>query len=105
MKVTAWNNGSHHSNGAGYGFKVRTEDRDKHFDRTWENVEVELPNGDVVEAKIEKDSFWNTKCRELINKEFGKWLIHKSFAPWENGKPPNFELVHVANNRFRLSDT
>ena len=105
MKVTSWNNGSHHATGAGYGFKIKIEDRDKHFDPAWGSVIVQLPNGDEVQSNIDKESFWGANCRELINKEFGVWLIGKKYAPWGKGQPPKFELTHVLDNRFRLSET
>ncbi|MEZ5519553.1 MAG: hypothetical protein R3F41_19070 [Gammaproteobacteria bacterium] len=105
MKVTAWNNGSHHSTGAGYGFKIKIEDRDAHFDRSWGTVEVELPTGEIVESNIAKDSFWGAKCRELIDQQFGIWLLDRNLAPWQKGSPPVFELEHISGNRFRLSET
>jgi hypothetical protein len=37
MIVTAWNNGKYHKTGAGYGFKVSIEDRDKYFKKDWKN--------------------------------------------------------------------
>lgn len=103
MKVTAWNNGRHHSTGAGYGFKIGIEDRDANFDRSWSSVIVELPNGETVESNINKESFWGDTCRELINKQFGAWLITEGLAPWVRGSPPVLELMHISNNRFRLS--
>lgn len=105
MKVTAWNNGSHHSTGSGYGLKISIEDRDRSFERSWKTVEVELPNGEVVESNIDKDSFWSPNCRELISKQFGAWFIESNLAPWDKGGPPEFELEHIYGNRFRLSET
>src|SRR5687768_7845400 len=41
--VTAWNNGAHHSSGAGYGVKLTTKDRDAYLKREWGRVEIYLP--------------------------------------------------------------
>jgi hypothetical protein len=51
MEWTAWNNGSFHSSGAGYGFKVPIDDRDRFFERSWGSVVVELPlNNEFIEV-------------------------------------------------------
>lgn len=102
MIVTAWNNGQYHSTGAGYGLKIAIEDRDTHFSKAWKSVIIKLPNGIEVEANINKSSFWSNTCRELINKEFGKWFIERGFAPWKSGRPPKFKLTHSRENRFNL---
>ena len=103
MEVTAWNNGAHYSTGAGYGFKVNAKDRDTHFDKLWKSVFVSLSSKEIeVEVNIAKSSFWNDTCRELINQEFGRWLIEKGYAPWPAGAPPKFHLRHASGNHFRL---
>lgn len=103
MEVTAWNNGSHHSTGAGYGFKVLADDRDKYFQRSWRTVFVSLPRVEgTVEVNVAKPSFWGSSCRELINREFGRWLIENGYAPWRSGAPPKFQLRHTEGNHFRL---
>ena len=107
MIWTAWNNGEHFSSGAGYGFKISIADRDAHFDRSWNTVTLELSteSGTLsVEANVDKASFWGPKCRELINKEIGRWLIERGHAPWEKGKPPRFEVVAAGHRRFVLVD-
>ena len=97
MIVTAWTNGEN-----GYGIKIDENDRDKHFRREWGRVFVELPNGKVVDANINKDSFWGKKCRELISSTIKEWLEETGKLPWPKGAPPKFELVHVEENKFRL---
>ncbi len=42
MIWTAWHNGSPQPSGAGYGLKITAEDRDRHVDRTWQTIIVEL---------------------------------------------------------------
>jgi len=103
MNVTAWNNGQHHASGAGYGLKLSIKDRDRYFKREWGTVFVELDGSrKVVEANVDKDSFWGGSCRELISKEFGIWLRGEGLAPWESGKPPKLQLTPVGERRFQL---
>ncbi len=102
MRVTAWNNGGHHSTGAGYGLKVNRRDRDSWFQRDWSKVLVELPSGSLIEVNIDKESFWGDTCRELISKEIGKWLLDRKLAPWSKGNPPKLDLEPLNENRFRL---
>jgi hypothetical protein len=104
MQVTAWNNGRHHGTGAGYGFKLRAEDRDRHFKQSWPTVFVSLPDcTGEVEVNISKASFWGATCRELISREFGRWLQAHQYAPWAPGTPPTFQLVPTHTNHFRLT--
>lgn len=104
MKVTAWNSGKHFESGAGYGLKVSIEDRDTFFDKNWTSVIVQLPNNnEPIEINIAKSSFWNSTCRELISQDIGIWLRSEGLAPWRKGKPPKFELVHIAGNSFKVT--
>jgi hypothetical protein len=103
MEVTAWNNGEHRSTGAGYGIKVNAIDRDRYFQRSWKTVFVSLPGNErEIEVNISKLSFWGDICRELINREFGRWLLENGYAPWPSGTPPKFHLHHTSGNHFRL---
>lgn len=103
MEVTAWNNGKHHSSGAGYGLKLTPEDRDRFFKKEWGKVYIELPGYNVeAEVSIDKPSFWNTSCRELISKEIGAWLISSGLAPWQSGLPPKLILEKKDGNHFAV---
>jgi len=103
MEVTAWNNGKHHSSGAGYGLKLTPEDRDRFFKKGWRSVYIQLPgSSEEVEVNIEKPSFWNQSCRELISKEIGTWLITTGLAPWESGYPPKLILERKEENHFEV---
>jgi hypothetical protein len=105
MEVTAWNNGKHHATGVGYGFKLNATDRDKYFKRSWQTVLVSLPGVQrPVEVNIAKASFWGDACRELINREFGCWLLENNYAPWPSGVPPKFHMHHIRENHFRLEN-
>lgn len=105
MIWTAWNNGKHHSSGAGYDLKVPVEDRDRHFKRSFGTVFINLQGNGIwitVEFNINKASFWSQECRELINKKFGKWMIKIGLAPWPSRKPPKFEVEETEERHFTL---
>jgi hypothetical protein len=103
MEATAWNNGRHHSTGAGYGFKIGAKDRDRYFQRSWSTVFVSLPEmNQEVEVNIAKPPFWSATCRELISREFGRWLIKYGYAPWPSGVPPKFRLTPTNSNHFKV---
>jgi hypothetical protein len=105
MIWTGWNNGEHHTTGAGYGLKVTATDRDRHFKRTWRTVSIELPSGTgfiMAEASVTKKSFWGPLCRELISRDIGRWMLAEGYAPWQNGMPPKFEVESFGDRRFRV---
>ena len=103
MIVTAWNNGKNNPSGSGYGFKVDIKDRDIYFNKDWENVYLELEGAEgEVAVNINKKSFWTPKCRELISKDVGIWLIKNKKAPWPRGHPPKVKMEHISNNRFKV---
>ena len=104
MKVTAWNNGKHDLNGAGYGLKIDAIDRDKYFNKEWKEVILELEGEkDVVVANVDKRSFWDSNCRELINIKIGQWLINNKKVPWRKGHPPKMNMEQIGeNNRFKV---
>ena len=103
MIVTAWNNGKHYMNGAGYGLKIAIEDRDKYFHRNWVSVSVQIEGtSKKVEVNINKKSFWGKICRELISKEVGLWLRQAKLATWPKGNPPQLILLSLQGSHFRL---
>jgi hypothetical protein len=103
MIVTAWNNSSHHPSGAGYGLKVSVSDRDRYFKREWKYITLELEGWDsATKINVDKASFWNETCRELINAEIGRWLIQTGLAPWSKGNPPKLIMEHIKENQFLL---
>lgn len=103
MEVTAWNNGSHHTTGSGYGFKVSIVDRDQFFKKEWKYILLEIEGEpEVISVNIDKATFWNDTCHELIHKSIGKWMLKHGLAPWIKGKPPKFILETVEGNRFRV---
>jgi len=103
MIVKAWNNGYHHPDGNGYGIKITPPDRDLFFNPEWETVLLVLDGKpEPIEININKKSFWNETCRELISKEIGKWLIERHFDRWPYRQPPELELIKVGDRRFLL---
>jgi len=101
--VTAWNNGKHYSNGAGYGFRISETDRDRHVSPDWKELLIKLDgNGDFIKVNIDKKSFWYD-CKELIKKDIGAWLIANNKAPWQKGSPPKVMLTQIEDNRFKAS--
>ncbi len=103
MIVKAWNNGSHRSDGNGYGIKIKAQDRDTFFRREWKTIILELEGDPVpVEININKPSFWGATCRELISIRIGRWIIKNGFTPWDNMKPPLLDLEQISDNNFRL---
>jgi len=104
MIVTAWNNGSHHKSGAGYGIKVSIKDRDNYFDSGWSFIQLFLGDSkDSFSVNTAKKSFWNDTCHELISKDIGQWLIDQGLAPWPKGNPPKLKLTMLDGNQFRLA--
>jgi hypothetical protein len=102
--VTAWHNGAPSPSGAGYGFKLAAHDRDRHFDRSWAGVVLELPGSPPVECNVGKPSFWNGTCRELVDAGIGRWLLRSGHAPWRKGTPPTFTVESLGGCRFRVQD-
>jgi hypothetical protein len=92
MFATAWNNGKHHRSGAGYGLKIAAADRDRYFRREWGTVQLRIGSAPPIVVNIDKASFWNSSCRELINVALGRWLLETGQAPWPSGQPPRFIL-------------
>jgi len=103
MIAQAWNNGSHHRTGAGYGIKIATRDRDRYFRKEWKSVTLLLEGIDSpVEVNTDKPSFWATECRELISKEIGLWLRASGKAPWSGRPVPQLELKPLGEARFSV---
>lgn len=84
--------------------KIQIQDRDRNFHRSWKSVRLELKgySQEVEIINMDKPSFWVPKCRELISKNIGIWLIENNFAPWLRGKPPKINLEPQGENQFLL---
>ena len=101
--ITAWNNGSYHKTGGGYGLRVSTINIKKYFNEKWKTVFIKL-NGEkqYINVNVNKKSFGDGKCGELIKKDIGKWLIKNNKVNWIKGCPPEFKMIHLTDNKFRV---
>lgn len=85
MIVTVWSNGS-----GSYGLKIDASNRDKFFKREWKTIFLQLEGEPTeIEVNVNKSSFWNPVCRELIHREIGRWLQANGLVPWAITIPPN----------------
>ena len=101
--VTAWNNGKHYENGAGYGFRISEKDRDAHISPEWKELLIRLDGrDDFIKVNIDKKSF-RYDCKELIKKDIGAWFISSKKAPWKRGAPPRVRLTQVEGNKFEAA--
>jgi hypothetical protein len=101
MIVTAWNNGAHSRNGAGYGLRVNPQDRDAFFKKEWDKVILEIEDqGTTAEAHFDIDKFWSEIGAPILCREVGLWLRHHGLAPWALGNPPVFVVDPIEGNRF-----
>lgn len=98
-----WNNGSHHPSGAGYGLKIRLQDREQFFNRNWQTVILHLDGHErPVEVNVAKASFWNRSCGELISREIGIWLQRNNRNRWPNRQPHEVRFTVVGERAFRV---
>ena len=74
------------------------EDRDRHFDRDWDRVVLQLPGGISAEVRLSA-SFWS-RCSELHSAGVGRWLFESGAAPWPKGLPPRIFLNPISGNDF-----
>lgn len=99
-----WNNGSHHSSGAGYGIKLSLFDREANFSPDWGIVLLFLEGNDnPIEVNVAKRSFWSKSCGELIHKGIGNWFQQNGISSWAKGMPYNVYLYHLKDNQFKVS--
>ncbi len=94
MVVTGWK-------GAPLGLRMRRADRDKLLQREWKHLVLELEGRPTpIKVNIDKPSFWDGVCYELVKKEIGEWLISNGLAPWPKRHPPRLRMEHISGNRF-----
>ena len=101
MEAVGWKTGAPDiSSGAGFGIKIKQEDRDAFFKRNWLTVRIEIAPGKTVSVSISK-SFWGN-CPELRSKSLGKWMLERGLAPWPKSNPPKLSLEPFGDGIFRL---
>ena len=92
--VSAWSGG----NGT-YGLRVGRENRDRYFDRRWDEIQLEID--DKNHRLRITAGFWN-QCPEIRSPVVRTWLRRHRTLEWPRGRPPKMELVHLGENRFML---
>jgi hypothetical protein len=96
--TTAWKGGTN-----GYGLKLSKSDRDRYFNRRQRFVTLSLPTGEHAIANIDKPSFWNDTCRELICSAIGHWFLSEGIAPWPHGHPSQIALILKGEGEFEVT--
>lgn len=104
LRVKCWSNGSTRPTGAGYGVRLSPTDRDRHFDRDWQEVVVDLEGTRHIARVPLSASFWRG-CPELRSAAIGRWLLDKGLAPWPTGSPPALWLEITGPQTLQLSQS
>jgi hypothetical protein len=94
MDASAWKISSY------YGVRLKLEDRERHFQRHWVTVQVEV--ADTVGAIRLLPSFWRD-CPELRGGIVQDLLQREGLLSWPHRKPHKFELTLLGGTRFRLT--
>ncbi len=97
MEASAWSSG-----GGTFGIRVGMPNRDRHFDRSWEQIKVEIDGQFHTFALT--PCFWN-KCPEFRDSGstiIRDWLHRHHTLDWPTGEPPRFQLLPLGGGRFRL---
>jgi hypothetical protein len=98
-----WNNGQHHASGAGFGFKISFEDRERFFNRKWHTVILHIEGFErPIEVNVAKISFWNRTCGELIKKDIGIWLHRNNLSTWVSRQPFRVKMIVVKEREFKV---
>ncbi len=100
VRATGWHSGVPAMDPAGYGLRFSEQDRNRHFDKGWSEVIVEM-EGETSTTVPLSPSFWRS-CPELRSAEIGQWLLDAQAAPWTKGSPPGIAVTPVADNRFAV---
>jgi hypothetical protein len=69
-----------------------------HFDRAKSPISVEV-SGQDVQVNIDKQSFWDSNCGELINKGLRDWIMQHNLR---TGDSVQLEIIEE-KQRFRLT--
>lgn len=94
MLASAWNNGE-----GTYGIRVGSRNREKFFDKSWPEIEVEIDG--IFHRFALTDGFWH-RCPEFRNPVIREWLRRNRSLEWPKGHPPTVDLIPLGGNRFRL---
>lgn len=95
--VSAWNNGNHHSSGAGCGIRFRRGDLETLFPEPG-SIRLRIGEKGAEECTIRlSNSFWKG-CPEIRDKRIGLWLINSGLGCWEKGRPPKLVFERRASH-------
>lgn len=97
MEASAWS-----SSRGTFGIRVGIKNRDRHFKRSWTEIEVEI-DGHSYRFSL-TPGFWN-KCPEFRDSGTAvirEWLQRHHTLKWPTGHPPRFQLFPLGGGRFRL---
>jgi hypothetical protein len=98
-----WNNGHRHASGAGYGIKITMQDCEQFFNRNWQTVTLHLSgNINPIEVNVDKPSFWNRNCGELISREIGLWLQRNNASTWPPRLPHHVRMTDLGEREFKV---
>jgi len=92
MIVSAWQGGT-------YGIRVGRENAQKWFSKEWTSIDVEI-DGRMYTFAL-SPTFWTT-CPEFRGGPIPHWLEKHGQLSWPKRNPPQFELISLGNNKFRL---
>jgi hypothetical protein len=97
VEASAWSSG-----GGTFGIRVGMRNRDRLFDRSWSQIEVEIDG--QFQTFVLTPGFWN-KCPEFRDSGgtvIRDWLRQLHTLDWPSGEPPRFQLLPLGGGRFRL---
>ena len=98
-----WNNGHRQASGAGYGIKITMNDREQFFNRNWRTVTLHLSGNTIpIEVNVDKPSFWNRTCGELISQEIGLWLLRNNASTWPPRTPHHIKMTVISEREFKV---
>lgn len=82
MRATAWRNGGSFAGATGYGIKLGGSVRDRHLDKTWDGVFIELEGSEP--ATISVGGSFRQRCTELRSVAVSRWLIDRPIHAGRN---------------------
>jgi len=103
FNAKTWNNGKRNSSGAGYGIKIKMQDREQFFNRNWKTVILHLDGySKSVDSNVAKKSFWTKTCGELIRKDIGIWLLQNNCAVGTLGWLFEVRMTIIGEREFKI---
>ena len=100
MLATASLNGKSPDDPVGYGLRFTKADRDRYFDRAWEDVVLDFAGAPSATVHL-TPSFWQSQC-ELRSVVVGRWLLDIEAAPWARSEAPRIIVTLIDDNRFSV---